>query len=764
MRLKKLELTGFKSFAKHTVLELPAQISAIVGPNGSGKSNVVEAIRWTLGEQALKTLRGKKSEDFIFNGSTTVPKMGKASVTLFFDPEEKSREFGYDEIIITRRVYRDGVNEYLINNSQVRLKDVIELLSKFGLGTSSHHIISQGESDRILSAPSKERREMLEDALGLKIYQLKRQEAERKLKRTEDNNNQVESLRKEIQPHLKFLKKQAEKVEKALTLKEKLKELAREYFSKEQNFLDKESGRLAAANDKPRSELGELENKIEKLKKELGGEVPFSQERDARISDQIEDLEKFGKKAPAAPGEFAEMEKDLEEARLKRISFERDLGRCEGMLELQETRQKEAGKEFVERPLVLKFIDKLNRHLKEGFSQTIFEKIKKAVEDFSEEIKIHKQNAISAELENLRKKRDEIASSVERIRNEESELARKFSQMKSETEKKENRKRDAERELYNAEIRAGNIRNHLKSFEIEEERLKRRKEEIESEKQSASHFLGEEISFGGLPAGQAGIAGELTSVERDEMRKEIERLKIRLEDSEGVGDEVLKEYNQVKTRDDFFAKELEDLSKAAAGLLDLMKELGEKIDNDFQKGVEDINKEFQNFFTAMFGGGTAELKIVKTPKRKKEDEEVSILGETEEDLSAEALAKAEIEEGIEISVNIPRKRIRSLEMLSGGERALTSIALLFAMTQVNPPPFLVLDETDAALDEANSQKYAKMLKDLSKRTQLILVTHNRETMKQAGILYGVTIGSSGVSQILSVKFEEASELAAQDKT
>lgn len=238
MRLKRLILSGFKSFAKATTLELPADISGIVGPNGSGKSNVVESIRWALGEQAYKNLRGKKSEDFIFNGSTSMPRMGKASVSLIFDPgkNKEALSLGYEEIIISRKVYRDGANEYLINNSQVRLKDVIELLSKFGLGTSGHHIISQGEADRILLASSKEKREMLEDALGLKIYQLKRQEAERKLKRTEDNISQVDSLRKEIQPHLKFLKKQAEKVEKALSLRDKLKELCREYFSKRKIF------------------------------------------------------------------------------------------------------------------------------------------------------------------------------------------------------------------------------------------------------------------------------------------------------------------------------------------------------------------------------------------------------------------------------------------------------------------------------------------------------------------------------------------------
>jgi len=261
--------------------------------------------------------------------------------------------------------------------------------------------------------------------------------------------------------------------------------------------------------------------------------------------------------------------------------------------------------------------------------------------------------------------------------------------------------------------------------------------------------------------------GPWESAEREQIRREIERLKIKLEDSEGVGDEVLKEYRQVKARDDFFSKELSDLDVAEKSLVDLMKELGEKIDNDFQKGVLAINGEFQKFFVTMFGGGTAELKVVKTSRRKKEDEaptldEIEVGAPTLKGVGEEK-EEEEAEEGIEISVNIPRKRIRSLDMLSGGERALTSIALLFAMTQVNPPPFLVLDEVDAALDESNSQKYARIFKDLSERTQLIIVTHNRETMKQAGILYGVTIGRTGVSQILSIKFEEAEELAAQDK-
>ena len=172
----------------------------------------------------------------------------------------------------------------------------------------------------------------------------------------------------------------------------------------------------------------------------------------------------------------------------------------------------------------------------------------------------------------------------------------------------------------------------------------------------------------------------------------------------------------------------------------------------FKSGIEKINKEFQNFFSLMFGGGQAGLSLIKEKKRKKFDTDIDILGELEEE-------EEEGEEGIDISVSLPHKKIMGLVMLSGGERALTSIALLFAMSQVNPPPFLVLDETDAALDEANSKRYGDMIENLSKYSQLILITHNRETMSRAGILYGVTMGSEGISKLLSVKFEEAVQVA-----
>src|SRR3989344_1759836 len=255
MRLKRLEISGFKSFAKNTVLEFPNPISAVVGPNGSGKSNVADSIRWVLGEQSIKTLRGKKGEDLIYSGSNEQARLSKASVELFFDNIKREFPLEFDEVAIGRRVYRDGANEYLLNGSNVRLKDIIELLAKVGFGSSQHHIIGQGEADRILYASPKERREMIEDALGLKIFQIKRLEAERKLDRTKDNIKQVEALRREIQPHLKFLKTQAEKFEIASKLREDLKSLFYEYLSRKGATVEKNKKEASPKKISPKSSL-----------------------------------------------------------------------------------------------------------------------------------------------------------------------------------------------------------------------------------------------------------------------------------------------------------------------------------------------------------------------------------------------------------------------------------------------------------------------------------------------------------------------------
>src|SRR3990167_4651392 len=233
MYLKSIELSGFKSFAKKTELVFGSRIAGIVGPNGSGKSNVAEGLRFVLGEQSMKSLRSRRGEDLIWGGSHALPRQNRASVKVVFDNSQRRLDVDFSEVILERVVYRDGQNEYMMNGTKVRLKDVIRLLAGANIGGSGYQIISQGEADRILNASPRERREMVEDALGLKLYQHKKTESERKLEETGINIDKTKSLRREIGPHLHFLRTQVEKIEKAREMKEELAAKLNDYLARE---------------------------------------------------------------------------------------------------------------------------------------------------------------------------------------------------------------------------------------------------------------------------------------------------------------------------------------------------------------------------------------------------------------------------------------------------------------------------------------------------------------------------------------------------
>ena len=720
MRLTRLELNGFKSFGSQTVLEFPHAISGVVGPNGSGKSNVADSIRWVLGEQSIKSLRGKRGEDMIFAGSSTQSKMSRASVVLVFDNKKREFPLEFDEVQIERRVYRDGVNEYLINKSDVRLRDIIELLAKVGFGSTRHHIIGQGEADRILYASPSERKEMIEDALGLKIFHLKREEAERKLSRTEENIKQIVALQKEIQPHLKFLKSQAEKFQISSALREELKGLLEEYLSKKLATIEEKTDEIHLRKKRPFSELREVEAEILNLRRRI---------------------EKEDKKETHDSGRDRELEEKLRKVREDEMNSLRELGKLEGMIAAEERAARASAGEVIAKKEAERMLKVIAEAIDKITSLEMLKSLKHKVLEFLENLSPAKKEEI-----NLEEKKKELAllkEKIDKLALEAKELSRRYEEeiSKARTEAEETRK--DEKRVYQLELEAGKLKDVLRSIELEEEKIKLLREEFHREMEEAKPHMDARIE-----KGKAFESGE----EMEVLRKKVERTRVKLEEAGGIDPDVIKEFNEVSSRDEFLVKELGDLDESHKKLEEVMDDLEARLELDFKSGISKINSEFQEFFATMFGGGNAALKIIKQDKRRPAD------------LPDEALAEAgspdEIESGIDINVDLPRKKVRSLDALSGGERALTSIALLFAMSAVNPPPFLVLDETDAALDEANSHRYAKMLENLSKTTQLVLITHNRNTMKCAGILYGVTMGSDGVSKLLSIKFEEAGALVA----
>lgn len=760
--LKSIELSGFKSFAKKSVLNFNTPISAIVGPNGSGKSNVAEAFRFVLGEQSIKSLRGKRVEDLIFNGGKDAARANRASAKVTFDNSKRILNLDFDEVSIERVVHRDSVSEYFINGSAVRLKDIIELLASAHIGASGHHIISQGEADKILNANIRERREIIEDALGLKIYQYKKEESRRKLEKTDENIKQVESLRREIAPHIKFLKKQVEKIEKTVEMRNDLKVLYQEYFKRESEYLKYTETLLKAEKREPLAHLQKLEAELKNAKEVL----ERSENKDVKSAKIID------------------VEKSLREERGTKDSLTREIGRIEGeimSLDRLLKKQKEASQAAESKTVSLASVENITRSINLELSEaesssdislikSILNKIKILIKDFIEKNRstddLSSTQELEAEINSLKKKKTEIDTQLIKHVDEERKLQAQYNLIKEEIEKEKDSNRDAEKAVFRIVAEQNEINAKLATLNNREEKLIIDNNNFKQELTEAGVLVGLEAvryqDFSVFNGGNVSLSTEEIATEdrakQEERRRNIERIKIRLEDAGvGSGEEVLKEYKEVSERDEFLARELEDLNKSSEALITLIKELDDRLIFEFKAGVEKINIQFQDFFSKMFGGGTAKLNVIREKKRKKSDTELNV--EDGGEMVLEEPEEEESEEGIDIEVNLPKKKIKGLMMLSGGERALTSIALLFAMSQVNPPPFIILDETDAALDEANSKKYGDMISELSKYSQLILVTHNRETMSRAGIIYGVTMGMDGVSRLLSIQFEEAVQVA-----
>jgi chromosome segregation protein len=740
MTLKRLEMHGFKSFAKKAVFDFSAPVTAIVGPNGSGKSNVVESIRFVLGEQSTKSLRSKSGADLIFKGSGQIGKMSRASVSITFDNagrifslptiEDQNLSLDFDEITITREVFADGGNKYSLNGNEVRLKDIHELIASVNIGSSGHHIISQGEADRLLNSKPAERREMLEESLGLKLYHYRIKESERKLEKTREHMREAESIRRELAPHIKFLKKQVEKIEKAREIEIALQELYGTYLVQEQSLLARKQGEL-------QFELGLLEQQLADVEQELSQVTKSDHSEIQKLENEINETRAL-----------------LRDLARNRDDIGRQMGRVEGMIE-SATRIIPAKQGSAS--VAMHEIEALINELEQGSFE--IPEIIARLKSFIASKKGSPETKITVDTSEFEATKRELEQQIAAIDAQVIAKESTIQFLESQIVDARLATADRERAFYTAQARKNELTAKQSILQSTRLALETRAHALIEEYIQGENFVGSRI------IDYKNVILD-TDVVIDEqalraMHHDIERMKIRLEDMGGGGGcDVIAEFDETAARDQFLEQQINDLTTALTTLESTIKELKEKLGKEFHAGIVKINKEFETFFRLMFGGGDAKLAIVDIEKRKKKSEldeegnEIESTPSLEDDLELRS-----VQQGIDIDVSLPRKKVKDLEMLSGGERSLTSIALLFALSQVNPPPFLVLDETDAALDEANSQKYGDMIENLAKQTQLVVVTHNRETMSRADILYGVTLGSDDCSTLLSIKFEEAVKVA-----
>jgi len=738
MYLKRLEIQGFKTFAQKTVLEFKPVasghrgVTAIVGPNGSGKSNAADAIRWVMGEQSLKLLRGKKSEDVIFSGSDKRSRSGFAEATMVLENEGEDRT-GLDlgEIAVTRRLYRDGQSEYEVNRQSARLQDVALLLAQAGIGQRTYSVIGQGMIDSVLVASPSERKEFFDEAFGLKPFQLKRQSALNKIDESKKNLGQTESLLNEIGPRLTTLERQIKRLAERDTLQAELQSLERAYYGSEWQQID---GGIKAATTKLESsraeqaKLVEAANKLEAMLTEMEKSTPrgdgFKELRlklDTLVTEKAalreRELKLETQKAVAA----VRAEKPWAPLPLSKIieAIERLRGAHEELVkELGNAKPDIAKAKKLAESLHLTSVDLAGRlqrpapepgQVKSVLDPALEKELKEIAQAYAD--LAEKTITANTDLEAWNRGEDDKRSHIFKTQHE-------LSQKRAEAQASERKAGDSSIELARLETRRDGLLADLRLHApmMEKELLESGKWKVESQ------------TLGADAAGR------------------MQKLRSQLEWIGGIDPETIKDHKETKERFEFLSKQVEDLRAGIQALDLVVEELDMTIRDRSTTAFHKLNREFTSFFKKLFDGGEASL--VEMQPEPEMDMEGNIISEPKEGEVA----------GVDIQATPPGKRFKSIALLSGGERALTSIALICAIMATNPSPFVVLDEVDAALDESNSRKFAEIIGTLADKTQFVVVTHNRATMMQASVLYGVTMGDDGVSQLLSVDFADVEKL------
>lgn len=749
-----MELQGFKTFAQKTSLVFPGPkqgghaLTVVVGPNGSGKSNIADGIRWCLGEQSMKLLRGKSAQDVIFSGAEGRSRSGFAEVSLTFDNSDHSLNVSFLEVVVTRRLYRDGESEYLLNGSVVRLADIQLLLAEAGVGQRSYSVIGQGMIDHVLTASPEDRKIFFDDATGVRGFQIKRHQALLKLQKSAENLADVEMVLRELEPRLNMLRRQIKRLNEREALTIELATLSKTYYGTQWwNMIDEKAAideRLKKAIDLVASKKAELAMNDAKLSALEAQQSPSSENTESmnglqavykRAQQELADarrahfaaereleLAKVKAQTTWAPLPLAEIISEVHGVasahddllgRLKKVENIGDLAPIIGDVEAVTTRSK-------------KLRDRLTRPNPEDFTPSA--EMLGAISKALDAVKIAELNVKSTEGAIDAKAKETTANTSEVF--------------------------SVQREVRRVQQELSALEGQVNQVNIDLARIETRIEGLKTEMQDA------------VPDSVESIMAAPTEriFDLGPTHDRLLRLRHQLELIGGIDESVTKEYGEAEERFTFLSTQVADLRGAISSTEKVIDELDEQIKKQSDVAFKAIATEFQKYFEILFGGGRCSLvKLTKEEVDGSRDEGseavVAELAHHDDVDSLESIAKR-VEErkdavvGIDIQATPPGKRLKALNLLSGGERALTSIALVSAIMATNPAPFVVLDEVDAALDEANTVRFANILNELRKLTQFIVITHNRATMEKADMLYGVTMGDDGVSKLLSVKLED----------
>ncbi len=798
MEFKKIQLNGFKSFADKTTFLIEDGLTGIVGPNGCGKSNIVESLRWVMGETSAKSMRGSGMEDVIFSGTSnkTSKNIAEVLVTVANKDYEGPVQFrDHDEINVRRKIEKDKGSKFFINEKEIRARDAQMFFADLSTGAHSPSMISQGRIGALVTAKPTDRRAILEEAAGISGLHVRRHEAELRLSAAENNLKRADELRRQQEKQLTNLQKQAEEATKYKNISDEIKKIeAGLYYLKlleidkeikiENEIYNEAETEVSGFNDR----ISELENliksgmdkvlplrekNIENLSKiqRLNLELLGLDEEKTRIQDEIENI----KKTLQTFDEDINREKGIvrdANSNEKRLKEEKN-----DLIEIDskyyET-EKESKNDLISAKEKLKFeIDKVKELIKLQKNDEAInilnncqEIIEKYADSYSKNQSIKKEsikrneriNIIDKEIEswkNLLSNSEKMVSELsERKRKLSSQLEKLDNQPKLQAEKKgqiseglriaENDKIENESIINSTDEEIEALRNQLNQIQEQSIQIRERKasssatvEGLKKRKSDLVDRINSELNLS-----EENILENSNLYGKEELPDAINQedlLDKKKQEREKLGSVNLKadeETNKYEMEIKKMEQDRTDLVTAIMKLKESINELNQKGRERLIEAFDKVNRKFNEVYTKLFNGGNAKLELV----------------DSEDPLDA----------GLEMLVSPPGKRLQSITLLSGGEQALTALSLIFAVFLTNPSPICVLDEVDAPLDDANVTRFCSLLEELTKitNTKFIIVTHHALTMSKMDRLYGVTMPEKGISQLVAVDLQKAESMVA----
>ncbi len=768
MYLRSITMKGFKSFPERVSLEFSPGVSVIVGPNGSGKSNITDAVLWALGEQSPGAIRGASMQDVISAGGKNTGARREAQVEVVIDNSDGRANTEFSEIAVERRLDRNGDGGYRLNGARARLADVIEVLSDTNLGREMHSVISQGRVETIIHSKPRERRLLIEEAAGLGKHRKRRRRAELKLKGTRDNLDRALDVEREARARLRPLKRQAQAAEIGARIDREEAELKGRIVSEELRFGADRAAAAAKAAAAARETRAKLEEQLAEVsKRRSAAEERFAERDRARtqawgvLTKLRAESERVAVRAAGLSRSEGEVEARLERLRAELGPLTLDVTGSDAPSQRARKLEEELGE--VDAGLATA-LEGLATARSDDASETAREQALGDVRAGSERAIRHARRAEGLLGERHREKMrarlaggeellDDVRAALEAVKAAGDAIRARVERTESAVVGNDGDSDEIADELracskleFELQGQMRSVSEELTQAEVEAAHLGDRRAEAEREMAAIVEKLGEEVP----PAESA-----MTDEERAEIDRRLERLDRRRAQIGPVNPLAEREYEEASEHVEQLQQQREDTERAMRELESLIREIDEEIERAFEETFEATATNFEEMVEHLFPGGRGRLRRVSLRAVREEEKAAPAEGEdgaeAEEPDPDEEEREERDEFGVEIEVNPAGKSTRKLSLMSGGEKSLVALAFVFAVFLARPCPFYILDEVEAALDDANIDRFLQLIRRFSDRAQFVIVTHQKRTMDAADVLYGVTMGGDGVTKVVSRK-------------